>query len=205
MALVAARSKRSGEKRAAILEAAREEFLEQGFGRASMDRISARAQVSKRTTYNHFESKEKLFQETVLLLCRKDDLPVPTYRPTLALEDQLREIGQVFLDHFRDEHQLALSRMIMGEVLHHPGLMAGLQREDFEKRLVGLTAWIREAREGGRLRVEDPERAAEQFSSLLSGPVFWGRVFYVVEEFSSGELETILDETIALFLARYRA
>ena len=48
-------------KHAQIMDAARVEFLDNGFGDASMDRIAKGADVSKRTLYKYFESKEKLF------------------------------------------------------------------------------------------------------------------------------------------------
>lgn len=50
-------------KRVAVVSAAIEEFLAAGFDATSMDRIAARANVSKRTVYNHFPSKEALFAE----------------------------------------------------------------------------------------------------------------------------------------------
>ncbi|WP_390888393.1 TetR/AcrR family transcriptional regulator, partial [Leclercia adecarboxylata] len=46
-------------KRAAILEAAVAEFRAFGFAGTSMDRIAATAEVSKRTVYNHFASKDE--------------------------------------------------------------------------------------------------------------------------------------------------
>src|ERR1700753_2905040 len=48
-------------KRAAVIRAATEEFLAAGFDATSMDRIAARARVSKRTVYNHSPGKEALF------------------------------------------------------------------------------------------------------------------------------------------------
>jgi TetR/AcrR family transcriptional regulator, regulator of autoinduction and epiphytic fitness len=49
------------EKRRLILEGAMQEFLDQGYSGASMDRISARAGVSKATVYSHFQEKEQLY------------------------------------------------------------------------------------------------------------------------------------------------
>jgi TetR/AcrR family transcriptional regulator of autoinduction and epiphytic fitness len=46
----------SDDKRGQILDAAVAEFQERGFAGASMDRIAERANVSKRTVYNHFDS-----------------------------------------------------------------------------------------------------------------------------------------------------
>jgi TetR/AcrR family transcriptional regulator of autoinduction and epiphytic fitness len=56
------------EKRAQIIDAAVAEFQELGFAGASMDRIAARAQVSKRTVYRHFDGKEALFRAILELM-----------------------------------------------------------------------------------------------------------------------------------------
>ena len=48
-------------KREAILQAAISEFRAHGFAGTSMDRVAAVAEVSKRTVYNHFPSKDELF------------------------------------------------------------------------------------------------------------------------------------------------
>ncbi|MGB1238594.1 MAG: TetR/AcrR family transcriptional regulator, partial [Pseudomonadales bacterium] len=53
----------SQRKRAAIVQAAIEAFQEKGAQCTSMDSIAERAQVSKRTVYNHFASKERLLEE----------------------------------------------------------------------------------------------------------------------------------------------
>ena len=55
---------RADRKRVAITQAAREAFLRDGFD-ASVDDISARANVSKVTVYNHFGNKEALFNAVV--------------------------------------------------------------------------------------------------------------------------------------------
>lgn len=47
-------------KRAAILAAARELFVQAGVGRTSMDAIAARAEVSKRTVYDYYGDKRRL-------------------------------------------------------------------------------------------------------------------------------------------------
>ena len=61
----------TNEKRAQIIEAAVSEFQELGFTGASMDRVAARADVSKRTVYNHFESKEALFRAILDLMAEE--------------------------------------------------------------------------------------------------------------------------------------
>ena len=59
------RMKLSEIKRKQIIEAAAEEFRSAGFNGTSMDKVAARANVSKRTVYNHFPSKDALFNGIV--------------------------------------------------------------------------------------------------------------------------------------------
>ena len=56
---------RSGNKRLAILEAARRLFLDQGYDGTSMDDVATEAGVSKPTVYRYFADKEQLFTEIV--------------------------------------------------------------------------------------------------------------------------------------------
>src|SRR6188768_1376635 len=53
-------------KRSAILDAARELFLSDGFDRTSVDAIAAYAGVSKRTVYDYFGDKQTLLREVVI-------------------------------------------------------------------------------------------------------------------------------------------
>ena len=55
----------SATKRAAILSAARELFMTDGFDRTSVDAIAARAAVSKRTVYDYFGDKRALLLAVV--------------------------------------------------------------------------------------------------------------------------------------------
>ena len=61
-------------KRDAIVQAAIGEFREHGFNGTSMDRVAAAADVSKRTVYNHFPSKEELFEAILLLMWERSSL-----------------------------------------------------------------------------------------------------------------------------------
>jgi TetR/AcrR family transcriptional repressor of mexJK operon len=70
----------SAAKRAAILAAARDLFLGDGFDRTSVDAVSARAGVSKRTVYDYFGDKSSLLQAVVSGI---SDSLVSTVRRTL--------------------------------------------------------------------------------------------------------------------------
>jgi len=54
--------------RAALLDAARETFVEVGFQQASVEAIARRARVTRGAFYHHFEDKQALFEALVVAL-----------------------------------------------------------------------------------------------------------------------------------------
>ena len=86
------RESRIDAKRDTILEAATAAFRDDGYECASMDRIAERAKASKRTVYNHFGSKEALFQAVVARLFESVlALKQVVWDPKRPIEDQLAD------------------------------------------------------------------------------------------------------------------
>src|SRR5246127_1037021 len=65
-------------KRAAIVDAALQAFLDAGYAEASVNRIAAAAGVSIKTLYRHFESKDDLFSAVMQAACGE---PLEPARP----------------------------------------------------------------------------------------------------------------------------
>ena len=59
------RAERTAERRAAIIEAALDEFIARGFAATRLDDVAKRAGVAKGTIYLHFKDKESLFEELI--------------------------------------------------------------------------------------------------------------------------------------------
>ena len=95
----------SERKRLSIIEAAKDEFLQRGFPATSMDQIARRAQVSKRTVYNHFASKEALFSTIVkeTFTWFEESLALP-YNPKAAIDKELSKLAQKEVDLLLSEH-----------------------------------------------------------------------------------------------------
>src|SRR5947199_7029748 len=77
------RAARAEERRAAIVDAAMEEFIARGFAATRLDDIAKRAGVAKGTIYLHFKDKESMFEELVRtvivpVVARLNALPPPT-------------------------------------------------------------------------------------------------------------------------------
>src|SRR5688572_18076769 len=80
---------RSG-KRRAILEAAAELFLQDGYSGTSMDEVAARASVSKQTVYAQFGGKEALFVTVVATMTGDAGDEVQREIRALGEEDDVR-------------------------------------------------------------------------------------------------------------------
>ncbi len=156
-------------KRAAILGAAKEMFLDLGFNGVSMDGIAARAGVSKLTVYSHFGDKETLFTQAIQATCVEmmpDELFVTDSEG--ALRDQLLGIGHAFFALISSDTAIATQRMMLtpdtDDRIRQMFWQAGPQRtEDALAEFLGARA----AR--GELAIDDLHLAARQFFCLIKG------------------------------------
>src|SRR5512141_2134782 len=104
-------------KRRQILEGARQVFAEQGYERASVDQIAARAGVSKATVYNHFREKRALFVAAVVGSCEEfnEGLAFRLTGAEEAPEVVLRTIGEHFMARSLSPAVVSLYRQTIAE------------------------------------------------------------------------------------------
>jgi TetR/AcrR family transcriptional regulator of autoinduction and epiphytic fitness len=190
-------------KRVAVVSAAIEEFLAAGFDATSMDRIAARANVSKRTVYNHFPSKEALFAEILRQLWDASHSGEAfAYRAAVPLREQLIELLMRKLRLMNDEAFVALARVAIAAGIHSPERARDMVAR-LGEREEDLTVWIRAAAADKRLRISDPVFAAHQLQGLVKAFAFWPQVTMGQPPLDSAEQQAIADSTADMFLARY--
>lgn len=163
----------SPEKRTAILAAARDLFVRQGVDRVSMDAVAARAEVSKRTVYDYFGDKRRLF---LAILSAASESMLATSRR--ALEEHLpAEITTVpQLEKAMTAFAIDLGTSIVGsadyaaafalvaqERLRTPTTQDDLATDTASQELADRIAHFADA---GLLDVDDPRLAADHFSAL---------------------------------------
>ena len=116
---------RSTRKRMAILDAATEVFLRDGYLGTSMDEIAALSGVSKQTVYKQFASKEALFIEIVSSMTTKTGDSVHT---EIELEEggdlsaYLQDYAYRQLTAVLTPRVMQLRRLVIGEVSRFPEL-----------------------------------------------------------------------------------
>ena len=164
-------ARRQAAKRAEILAAAKEIFLAEGYGRASMDAVLAKVGGSKRTLYSHFGSKDALF---AAIVTEVSDRVLEALRPPLDggdLRATLTIMGERYLTVLLSADGLALYRAMVAEAPHFPALAETFFANGPGRASRHLAGFFRDRKRTGVLRVEDPQRAAEQFLGMVRGDV----------------------------------
>jgi TetR/AcrR family transcriptional repressor of mexJK operon len=165
----------SAPKRAAILTAARELFLADGFDRTSVDAVSARAEVSKRTVYDYFGDKRALLGAVIegsaqsLLDSVKAEI-----KEHLTEFDDLEEALTAFSTRIAtstigSSDYVAMRRLISMEAVHLPERLEHWMDDEPEEAVAERMA---EFGRRGLLEVPDPRLAADHFIALTFSPIF---------------------------------
>jgi AcrR family transcriptional regulator len=127
---VGKRGGRGQDRRAAILQAAREVFAERGYQRATTLEIALRAKTSKRSLYALFGSKrgivEAMIGERVRDMRRPLELQPPGSRAEFFVT--LQQFGVSFLTQLLAPPTIALYRLAIAETAQSPELGAALYR-----------------------------------------------------------------------------
>lgn len=194
---------RRSPKRETILEAAIAAFRDDGYECTSMDRIAERACASKRTVYNHFGSKEALFQAVVERLFEAARaLKQVEWTPDRSLEDQLTDFARAKTLIAEDEASRCLARVVLGVFVKQPELIQEVLARAAEDENA-LVVWLRRADQAGHLSVPDPELAAHMFWAMAGGALFWPQL--LEGAIAPAERDRIMHEVVQTFLARYRS
>jgi TetR/AcrR family transcriptional regulator, regulator of autoinduction and epiphytic fitness len=188
-------------KRQAILDGAIQVFTEKGYDVSSMDSIAEVAGVSKRTIYNHFPSKELLFQAIVSdFLKQRDEIKPIHYSPTQPLEAQLKEFAEAELFLVNDPVRRGLSKLFTSVFLMD--IEFGKQTRSQFSPHKAFVLWLNAAQNDRKISVPSPELAARIFYGMVEGCLTYAALF--TNGANLNHSGPILDEIIATFLCRYR-
>jgi TetR/AcrR family transcriptional regulator, mexJK operon transcriptional repressor len=199
---------RSARKRRAILEAATEVFLRNGYRGTSMDEIATRAAVSKQTVYKHFADKERLFSEIVIGTVDEASDPVQTEVRSLQdsgdLEADLRDLARRQLTKVMQPRLLALRRLVIAEAGRFPELGRVFYERGPGRTMATLADTFERLAARGVLQIEDPQLAAAHFNWLImSSPVNEAMLLGREELPSAADLDRHVKTGVRVFLAAY--
>jgi TetR/AcrR family transcriptional regulator of autoinduction and epiphytic fitness len=190
----------TSQKHKIILEGAIQVFIENGFEVSSMDKIAEVAGVSKRTIYNHFNSKEVLFQAIVAdFLKQREAIKPIKYSTKLSLGDQLKEFARAELYLIDDPTRRGLSKLFTSVFLMD--VEFGKATRSQYNPHQPLILWLESAKADGKLNYQSPELAARIFYGMVEGCLTYPALF--TDGASLKNVDILLDEIIDTFLCRF--
>lgn len=196
---------KSEQKAEAILCAAAELFLAQGFQGTSMDAVAQRAGVSKQTVYSHFAGKEDLFKA-----CIRNKVAGYGFDETAAVDDAdlrnaLLNVMRRFVELLFDPEVVAMHRVVMGEAASQPRIAALFFESGPLRTRQAVRAFLQRQVERGRLRIRNDglSYAAVQLMNMAVGMYQLQLLLGLRASVATEELETHLGHAVDDFLTLY--
>ena len=197
-------------KQSAILQAAEEVFLRNGYVGTSMDDVAATAGASKQTVYKHFASKEALFHALITSAITTDPasgvVDLTRELATRPRDDALRAFARHLIGGVMQPRVLRLRRLVIGEATRFPDLGRAFYEAGPAVMAAALARTFGSiaAAEDGRLRIDDAELAAEHFIWLvLSIPLNRAMLLGDDHGMTDDDLQRYADAGVDAFLAAY--
>jgi TetR/AcrR family transcriptional repressor of mexJK operon len=201
---------RSERSRQAIIGAATEVFLRNGYLGATTDEVAARASVSKQTIYRHFGDKQHLFAAIILdkattvvddVFCAIAD----ALREAQDVRDALRDLAHAFLGGLLQPDVIRMRRLVIAEADRFPDIARTWFDRGFERALPIVGEALSGLADRGLLRnLSDPVLAAYQFAGLVMYQPMNYVMFAGTDAIPSADkLDRIAESAIDVFLAMY--
>jgi AcrR family transcriptional regulator len=202
--MVEGRKPSPDERRAAILDIAREAFLQDGYSGTSMSRIAALVGGSKATLYSYFPSKKDLFvavidRETTGLFDRIFNLRLTAEDPNEAITELVRRC----LDGLLSDTIVSGYRLIIAEAGRFPEIGKTTYELAVHRGLERIARYFAKLVAEGTLRPCNPLEAADTFLDLTAGNLHTQRLWNSIEAPDGVALEAETRRITAVFLAAY--
>lgn len=168
-------------------------FFEQGYARTTLAQIAKRAGLSTGTLFNHFPTKELIFETIVKHFWELDpewaDPPVPG-SPLQGLTTHGRNYACVLT---RDG-MAPLFRVVIAEATQFPQL--SLLHYQLGEGAVHqkLTQYLLDEVQLGNLNLPDAAKTAHEFMAVIAGQVLWPKMLLLDFSISQEQAFQISDE-----------
>ena len=192
-------------RRKAFVDAARELFFANGYAGTTMSSIASKVGGSKTTLWSYFPSKEELFEAVV------DDI-VEQYGQALAIDlpldepvsDVLRRFGNLLMTKLTATPILSLFRLVVGEAERFPHLAETFYERGPRRGKARAAVWVGEKMVRGELRMGDPMRAVQQFTSLCQSGLYQFAMLNLPESRDLSRLQDDVDAALDTFYRAWR-
>lgn len=200
----------SGSTGADLLAVARDVFLEHGYGGATMDRVAARARISKQTLYGEYAAKNLLYEAVVRDWVDRGFDSLRPYVEALAEADDaeaaLLVLADVLLAGVLSAPVLQMRALVAAESGRFPQVADDYLDRSWNRNIDLLAGALARLADRRVLRVDDASVAAEQFTWLvLGGPLNQQTLQGGAGAIDSMQRARYREEAVVTFLSRYNS
>lgn len=200
---VASRRRREPRIRA-IVEAAEQVFLQNGYEASSLDEIAARANASKATIYAHFGNKVGLFKAIVSEKIAQVATPLRKADENHdSVAAALTAFGKSFLTLLLAPGPLKIYRLMVAQGEQFPELAQMWFENGPKVAIATLGAFLKEHTACGELEIENPDQAAEFFLMMLRGKLHIRAVSGLAKPPFDKEIKTCVGAAVEMFMRAY--
>ena len=179
-----------------VLDAATALFLEQGYGRTTLDQVSERSRTGKSTLYGRYANKEELFAAVVTrsISAMFDDLEATPAEGDVY--SRLRHVGHELARVTLDRRCVSLMRITAAEADNFPALAT----LGYEMSFVGTARFVADAIIGpnGSGTTASVMPTAHRFVELALQPISFQATFGVDPDLLKSQIGRHVDEAIIL-------
>jgi AcrR family transcriptional regulator len=187
-------------RRSAILDAATEVFLENGYGGATIDLVVERAGASKGTVYSFFGGKDGLF--AAIVQERVERILAAFGDPEVVHSDvrhALTHIAQRYMEVAMAPDAVGLWRLIIAEGTRFPELARTFYQLGPDRTHAHLAGMLLVWRARGLIRLDDPQRAAAQFFDSVGGDLHRRAMAGILPKNLRVAIQRSIDHAVQIF------
>jgi AcrR family transcriptional regulator len=195
-----ARADKSAARRAAILEAALDEFCKKGFAATRVEDVAARAAVAKGTIYLNFKDKEALFEELIRSTLGEHigRLEAVHLQSGQNMRDTIETIALPLIESARAGRLGDLVRLMIAESGRFPHLSEFYYREVLSRAMSAIRRLAREAVRQGELQGDQLIRFPQIIGAPIIVTLLWSTLF---EKFAPLDVRGMLHAYLDLIFA----
>ena len=173
------RADNSAARRAAILDAALDEFCKRGFAATRVEDVAARASVAKGTIYLNFTDKQALFEELIrsTLGAHVDRLESVRLQSGQSMRDTVETIALPLIDAARAGRVGDLIRLLVAESGRFPHLSEFYYREVLSRAMKAVRRLARQAVQEGELSGDQLVRFPQIIGAPIVVTLLWSTLF----------------------------
>ncbi|SHG52862.1 transcriptional regulator, TetR family [Kaistia soli DSM 19436] len=181
-------------------------FREHGFGAVNMARIAAEAGGSKSTLYNHFPTKEALFEAYVVEAGREPFASLADADdPVENVEAALAALARAYLQLVLSPDVVAINRLVIAEAPRFPELGRIFYENGPRLTLDRLEARLAQIASSGALQIADIPAAALRLKAIAETDLYEKRLWALGPEPSTADIEKAATDAAKAIAILYRA